>query len=83
MSGISTVYLNPEYHEKSFKGLGRKPNFKLFTLIGQLILKGLFGVFNSSKNERKQVDLRYHSTVSQFFSFVFGRIQDTNKSFQN
>ena len=31
-----------------------------------------FGVFNfSPKNERKQVNLRYHSSKVEFFSFVF------------
>ena len=29
---------------------------------GQLILKCLFGVFNSSKNEQKQIDWRYYSS---------------------
>ena len=38
---------------------------------GQLISKGIFGVFNSSKNEQKQVNLRYHSTVGWFILFVF------------
>ena len=40
---------------------------------GQLISKCLFGVLNSpnSKNERKQFDLRYHSSkVDFFFSFL-------------
>ena len=41
---------------------------KILTL---LISKGFFVVFNSSKNKRKQVDLRYHSTVGRIFSFVF------------
>ena len=48
----------------------------------QLILKFLFGVFNFSPiNERKQFDLRYHSSKVKFFRSLFGRIEDTTKSF--
>ena len=37
---------------------------------GQLISKLLFVVFNSSKNERKQVHLRFHSTANRSIFFV-------------
>ena len=51
---------------------------------GQLISKCLFGVFKFfPKNERKQVDLRYHSSWVEFFRSVFGRIEDTKKFFWN
>ena len=46
---------------------------------GQLITKCLFGVFNS--NERKQFELRYHSSKVEFFRSFFGRIEDTKKTF--
>ena len=43
-------------------------------LKGQLISKGLFGVFNSSKkNKQKQVNLRYHTSKVEFVCSVFGR----------
>ena len=48
---------------------------------GQLISKGLLVSSILQKNDQKQVDLRYHSTVGQIFGSIFGRIQDTNKSF--
>ena len=35
------------------------------------------------KNEQKQVDLRYHSTVGWILFLFFRRIQDTNKSLRN
>ena len=55
------------------------------TLIkGQLISKYLFGVFNTFKNKQKQIDLRYRSIEGEFFrSFFGGRIEDTEKTFQN
>ena len=34
---------------------------------GQLISTGLFGTFNSSKNELNQFNLRYHGTLGCFF----------------
>ena len=33
------------------------------------------------KNERKQVNLRYHSSKVEFFRSIFGRVEDTKKSF--
>ena len=40
---------------------------------GQLIVKCLLGVFNFfQKNERKQVDLRYHSSKVEFVCSFFG-----------
>ena len=46
--------------------LSKKPTFENGKLVskGQLFSNGLLGVFDSSKNEQKQVELRYHSTVS-------------------
>ena len=35
------------------------------------------------KNERKQFDLRYHSSKVKFFCSLFGRIEDTKKTFRN
>ena len=47
------------------------PQYTLNNLVhtkGQLISKGIFGVFSSpQKTVRKQVDLMYHSTVGNFF----------------
>ena len=34
---------------------------------GDLISKCLFGVFDSTKNERKQFDMRYHSNKVELF----------------
>ena len=45
------------------------------TCKGQLISKCLFGVFNFfQKNERKQVELRYHYSKVKFICSFFGRI---------
>ena len=56
----------------------------IFTTVqykGQLISKCLFGVFNFfQKNERKQVNLRYHSTKVEFICSFFGRIVVLKKS---
>ena len=52
----------------------------------QLISKCLFGVFNFLiKNERKPSTLLLWTMVPQveLFSFVFGRIEDTKKTFRN
>ena len=47
----------------------------------QLISKCLFGVFNFfQKNERKHVDLRYHSNKDEFVRLFFGRIVGLKKS---
>ena len=46
---------------------------------GQLISKGLFGGLNSSKNERKQFELRHHSSKSNCFIGSF----EESKSFRN
>ena len=48
---------------------------------GQLISKGLFGVFNSSKkmNNKTKIVLWY----LRCFCLFFGRIEDTKKSFWN
>ena len=35
------------------------------------------------KNERKQFDMRYHSSKVEFFRLFFGRIEDTKKTFWN
>ena len=51
-----------------------QPKFK-----GQLISKCLFGAFNSSKNERKQIIV----VRSSFFVRFFGRIEDTKKIFRD
>ena len=40
---------------------------------GQLISKCLFGVFNFFQNERKQVNLRFHSSKVEFVHSFFGR----------
>ena len=51
---------------------------------GQLILKCLLiWCLQFSKNERKQVDLRYLSSKVEFFRSFFGRIEDTKKTFRN
>ena len=42
---------------------------------GQLILKGLFGVFNSPKKRTKD--------VFEFSSSLFGRTEDTKKAVRN
>ena len=50
---------------------------------GQLILKGVFGFYNSSKKQTKNF---YPSRLGQkleFSSSFFGRIEDTNISFQD
>ena len=50
---------------------GRNSIRKNFLCKGLLISKGLFGVSILPKKERKQVNLRYDSTVGWIFSFVF------------
>ena len=50
---------------------------------GQIISKCLFGVFNFlQKNERKQVDLRFHSSKVEFVCSFFGGNVSLKKSFQ-
>ena len=44
---------------------------------GQLISKCIFGVFNLSKNERKQVT--WSTIVVEFFCSFFGKIEDIKK----
>ena len=46
-------------------------NIIYFLTKGRLISKWVFGVFNSSRMERKQVNLRNHGTVGWFFWFIF------------
>ena len=49
---------------------------------GQLISKCLFAIFNSSKNRMKKFDL--NTMVPQdCFHLLFGRIEDTKKTFRN
>ena len=62
--------LNQLGHELScFGGLMDESDIKVITK-GQLISKVLFGIFNTSKNEQKQVNLRYHSTIGRIFLFI-------------
>ena len=53
--------------------------FHLFLIVGkgQLLLKGLFGVFNSSKKRTKL------GQKLKFSSSFFGRIEDTKMTFRN
>ena len=50
---------------------------------GQLISKFLFGIFNSPKNERKTSTLLLWYLKSNCFRLLFGRIEDTKKTFRN
>ena len=55
-------------------------SFSKTVVKGQLILKVLFGVFNSPKKKRtKTIRLKYHSSKVEFFCSFFGRIEDTKK----
>ena len=56
---------------------------KRYTIKGQLISKGLFGVFNCSKNEQKNEKIRPNVSQVAFFLFVFGGNEDTIICFQN
>ena len=47
---------------------------------GQLILKGLFGVFNSSKKRMKKFDLQYYDTLARFVFVRFLEELKTPKS---
>ena len=49
----------------------------------QLILKGLFGVFNSSKKRMKNFCPSSLGQKSKLSSSFFGRIEDTKESFRN
>ena len=50
---------------------------------GQLISKGLFGVFNSPKKRTKNVCLSRLGQKFEFSNSFFGRIKDTKKTFRN
>ena len=50
---------------------------------GQLISKGLFGVFNSPKKRTKNVCPSRLGQNFEFSSSFFGRIEDTKKAFRN
>ena len=52
-------------------------------LKGQLISKGLFCVFNSSKKRTKNVCPSRLGQKFKFSSSFFGRIEDTQKTFRN
>ena len=66
-----------------YQHVSRSPNLKKkFEILlkkakGQLISKGLVGVFIFPKKTRKQVNLK-----SMFFPFFFGRIRDTKNPFE-
>ena len=59
-----------------------KSNCKPLNVKGQLISKCLFGVFNSLKNERKQFDLRYHSSKVEFFGSFLGELKIPKRHFE-
>ena len=71
------VFLVHPYNLKA-RGLLEK-HWIIIISKGQLISKCLFGIFNSPKKRNKN---QLYSKVELFLS-VFGRIQDTNKTFQN
>ena len=50
---------------------------------GQLISKGLFVFFNSSKKRTKNVFASRLGQKLKFSSSFFGRIEDTKKTFRN
>ena len=50
---------------------------------GQLISKGLFGFFNSSKKRTKKFCPSRLGQKFKFLSSFFGRIEDTKISFQD
>ena len=49
---------------------------------GQLILKYLFGIFNSPQMEQKMILLLLY-LKSNCFRLIFGRIENTKKTFRN
>ena len=49
---------------------------------GQLISKCLFGVFDSPKNEQKQLDLRYHGSKVDFFRPFLGELKTPKRHFE-
>jgi hypothetical protein len=50
---------------------------------GQLISKCLFGIINSPKKRTKKLDFTTMVPQVELFSFVFGRIEETKKTFRN
>ena len=50
---------------------------------GQLISKGHFGVFNSSKKTNLKALFLPYSTGAELFRSFFGRIENTKKTFRN
>ena len=68
-----------------------KPTFKMAQQVvsrqtsdkGQLISKGLFCVFNSSKKRTKNLCPGRLGQKLKFSSSFFGRIEDTKKTFRN
>ena len=52
---------------------------------GQLISRCLFGVFNSPKKRTKKIDFAMYYGTSSWIVFVrlFGRIEDSKKTFRN
>ena len=84
--GISTGFGSPQvckgylflenifYHDaqKSLQCGNSAWDYVEFPIKGQLLVSSI-----SPKNERKQVNLRYHSNKVEFFCSFFGRIEDT------
>ena len=50
---------------------------------GQLILKHLFGIFNSPPKEQKKTTLLLWYLKSNYIRFLGGRIENTKKTFRN
>ena len=55
----------------------------IFDLLGQLISKGLFGVFDYPKKRTKNVCPSRLGQKFEFSSSFFGRIENTKKAFRN
>ena len=60
-----------------------EPYFYSIPVKGQLILKGLFGVFNFLQKTNKRIILYYYETSGRFvFVHFLEEIEDTKKTFR-
>ena len=80
----SSILLSTNYTSQlSLMSLGKLGFQFLKRTKAQIISKCLFGIFNSPKIRTKTIRPEVPQCQSRIFLFVFGRIEDTKKTFRN
>ena len=64
-------------------GFGTAQIKTIASVKGQLILKLLFGIFNSPKKQTRKFDFTTMDLKLNCFRLFFGRIEGTKKTFRN